>query len=76
MGAGVILRGTDKTHVHNMTTAATIWIASTLGVACALARWPVVFIGTGFAFLLLVVGGPVERFITRGQQTLDDDDDA
>lgn len=74
LGAGVILRGTDKTHVHNMTTAATIWIASTLGVACALAGWPVVLIGSGLAFLLLVAGEPIERVIARGQQTLDDDD--
>jgi putative Mg2+ transporter-C (MgtC) family protein len=74
LGAGVILRGNDKTHVHNMTTAATIWISSTLGVACALARWPVVLISTGLTFLLLVAGESVERFITRGQKTIDEDD--
>jgi putative Mg2+ transporter-C (MgtC) family protein len=63
LGAGVILRGRESGHVRNLTTAATIWISSALGVACALDGWPVVAVATALTFALLVFGKRVERDI-------------
>ena len=38
LGAGVILRDPVKRHVHGLTTAAAIWLAALLGVACGAGR--------------------------------------
>lgn len=63
IGAGVVLRRPEKLEVHGLTTAATVWVTAALGVAAALADWPIVAIGVGIALLLLVLGHPLERFV-------------
>ena len=37
-----------------MTTAAAVWIAATLGIACGLAQWNLVLIGGAIALIVLV----------------------
>jgi putative Mg2+ transporter-C (MgtC) family protein len=74
LGAGVILRGKESGQVRNLTTAATIWISSALGVACALEGWPVVGAATALTFALLVFGKRLERDI-RATGTPPDDPD-
>lgn len=39
--------------VRNMTTAANIWIAASVGIACGLGQYRLVLIGSGFALLLV-----------------------
>src|SRR5215475_5102463 len=64
LGAGVILhRATGRQVVHGLSTAATIWITASLGVLCGLAAWSIVIVGFVFAFLLLVAGGVVEKWL-------------
>lgn len=63
IGAGVVLRRPEKLEVHGLTTAATVWVTAALGIAAALAAWPIVAIGVGIALLLLVLGHPLERFV-------------
>jgi putative Mg2+ transporter-C (MgtC) family protein len=63
IGAGVILRDRRGMTVHGLTTAATVWVTAALGIACALAAWPIVIVGTAATVLLLMLGGVVERFI-------------
>lgn len=64
LGAGVILR--DPTgHVTGLTTAATIWVCATLGVACGLGYWPVVGIALGLTVIALAFGKPIEHFAER-----------
>jgi putative Mg2+ transporter-C (MgtC) family protein len=53
IGAGVILRDRDDKTVHGLTTAATVWIAAGLGIACALGAW--LLVGTAIAITLLVL---------------------
>ncbi len=72
LGAGVILRG--RSHVRNLTTAATIWMSSALGVACALQGWTVVAVASCLTFVLLVFGGRVERSIHRTAKPTTGDD--
>jgi putative Mg2+ transporter-C (MgtC) family protein len=65
LGAGVILRDTDGTQVHGITTAATIWLTATLGVLCGAGMWLIALIGAGMTLVILVVGSPLERFLHR-----------
>ncbi len=66
LGAGVILRGPDQIHVLGLTTAAAILVVAALGVACAVAAWPILILGFGGALFLLVVCGPIENAVQRG----------
>ena len=65
IGAGVILHRKGGKTVRGLTTAATIWIVATLGIACGVADWVPVGLGSGFTLLVLIVGGPVERMFHR-----------
>lgn len=64
IGAGVILRDKKHQDVHNLTTAATVWVTAALGIACALAAWAIVCIGVSLA-LLILLSAPLERRILR-----------
>jgi len=64
IGAGAILRhGRHDEVVHGVTTAATVWMAAALGIACGLARWPLVTVALIFVFVILIVAKPIERLI-------------
>jgi putative Mg2+ transporter-C (MgtC) family protein len=65
LGAGVIVRRNVGDHVHGLTSAACAWATACLGLVCGLAAWPIVAIGVGLVFLLLVFGGPFERMSHR-----------
>jgi len=55
IGAGVILRKPDIQLVKGLTTAATVWVAAAMGIACGLGQWLVVGVATVLAFVVLVV---------------------
>ena len=63
LGAGVILRGPDQIHVFGLTTAAAILVVAAMGIASALAAWPILILGFIATLFLLVVCGPVEHAI-------------
>jgi putative Mg2+ transporter-C (MgtC) family protein len=63
IGAGVILRDWRAQSVTGLTTAATVWVAAALGIACGLAAWRAAIIGIGFALGILVVVGWIEKAI-------------
>jgi putative Mg2+ transporter-C (MgtC) family protein len=63
VGAGVIMRDSTGTRVHGLTTAATIWVSSALGVLCGAGVWSGALLGGGLTLLVLVFGGPFERFV-------------
>jgi putative Mg2+ transporter-C (MgtC) family protein len=62
VGAGVILRDTKGTHVFGLTTAATIWMAAVLGIACGAGLWAEALAGTLLTLVVLILGGPFEQF--------------
>jgi len=64
LGAGVILHQ-DQGRVRGLTTAASIWIVAALGIACGVADWWPVGLGTGLTLLVLMTGGPLERAVHR-----------
>lgn len=65
LGAGVILRDTDGTQVHGITTAATIWLTAALGVLCGVGMWTLALLGAGITLVVLILGSPLEKFLHR-----------
>ncbi|MCZ7657229.1 MAG: MgtC/SapB family protein [Xanthobacteraceae bacterium] len=70
IGAGVILRDWRSQSVTGLTTAATVWVAAALGIACGLAAWRAAAVGVGLALFMLVAVGWIERAIWK-----EDDED-
>jgi putative Mg2+ transporter-C (MgtC) family protein len=63
IGAGVILHDKNSRMVHGLTTAATVWVTAALGIACALAAWPLVLTGTALTLIILFGLPCLERLI-------------
>jgi putative Mg2+ transporter-C (MgtC) family protein len=51
--------------VLNMTTAANIWIAAAIGIACGCGQYRIVVVGAALALVLVVAVRVVERFFPR-----------
>jgi putative Mg2+ transporter-C (MgtC) family protein len=62
LGAGVIIRSEKGKHVHNLTTAACVWLTACAGTACAVGQWKLLVFGAIIAAVVLIFGGPLERF--------------
>jgi putative Mg2+ transporter-C (MgtC) family protein len=65
LGAGVIIRSERSKHIHNLTTAASVWITACAGAASGAGQWMLVLIGTPFALVVLIAGGRFEKFVHR-----------
>jgi putative Mg2+ transporter-C (MgtC) family protein len=61
LGAGVIIRNTGGQQIHGLTTAACTWLTACIGVTCGAGEWRIVLVGVFLAFLVLIVGGPLEK---------------
>lgn len=53
IGAGLIVFSRGK--VHNLTTAANLWLAAAVGIACGAGQWPLVAVSSLIAVVLLSV---------------------
>jgi putative Mg2+ transporter-C (MgtC) family protein len=62
LGAGTIMRGQSEQSVSGLTTAASIWLASAVGIACGMAFWPLVIISCAFGLAILLLE-PFERWL-------------
>ena len=65
LGAGVIMRSKDEDRVHGMTTAASVWLSSIMGITCGLGQWKLAFMSFLLALLTLLVGRRLENAIIR-----------
>ena len=65
VGAGVIMQHEREKRVEGLTTAASIWTAAALGMACGAGQ--LVLAGAGLAGIIfvLVVGGWIEGWLER-----------
>lgn len=61
LGAGVIVRRPDTSHVKNLTTAAVAFFVACMGTACAVAPWRLIFIGALLGVAILIWGGRIEK---------------
>lgn len=65
LGAGVILRGSNGREVRGLTTAATIWLAACVGIACGAGQWTIAWVSVAAILLILVGGDWLERTLQR-----------
>jgi putative Mg2+ transporter-C (MgtC) family protein len=63
LGAGVIVRGAHGVRVHGLTSAACAWLAACAGIACGVGQWRIVSVGLAIAFVLLLIGHRLERWL-------------
>ena len=61
LGGGAILKSTDVT-VSGLTTAASIWVVASLGIACGAGQWVMAIIALVTTLIVLVAGNAVEAF--------------
>ena len=59
--------------VRNMTTAANIWIAAAIGIACGAGQYALVLIGAGLAVLLVTLVKLFERWLPAEKKASDED---
>ena len=73
LGGGTILK--SRAGIRGLTTAASIWIAACVGVACGVGLWLAAAVAVALALTVLVFGGPAEKAVRRltGHPTPDRD---
>ena len=59
IGAGLIVF--SKGQVKNLTTAAHLWLAAVIGIACGAGQWPLVAIGAAISVVMLTLLRLIER---------------
>jgi len=59
LGAGTIIK--EQFHIEGLTTAAALWAAAAIGLACGLALYQLAILGTLAVFLVLVGLKVIER---------------
>ena len=69
IGAGLIVF--SKGQVHNLTTAANLWLAAVIGIACGAGQWPLVVLASVIAVFMLTILRLFER--KDGDRQLDGD---
>ena len=65
LGAGVIIREQHSQKILGLTTAASIWSCALIGASFGAGQFIVGGISLGAILLTLVLGGPMERLVSR-----------
>ena len=73
IGAGLIVF--SKGQLHNLTTAAHLWLATILGIACGAGQWPLVTILSLISLVMVTVLRFVEGWFGAKDRRLDDEED-
>ncbi|MHC4988747.1 MAG: MgtC/SapB family protein [Planctomycetota bacterium] len=63
IGGGAVLR--DHTSVYGITTAATIWVVTSIGIACGMMLYDIAVAVTLLSLLVLTVLNPLDRRIHK-----------
>ncbi len=61
IGGGVILRRDDEKGVHGLSTAASIWVVSAIGLAAGFGLWRAAITAVVLALSILALGRPLDR---------------
>ena len=72
LGAGVIVRSEKGKHVHNLTTAACVWLTACVGMTCGVGEWRVLLVGAPIVAVILIFGGTFEKWVHRRWPGADD----
>lgn len=77
LGAGTILKLSDRREIKGLTTASSIWLAAALGTAAGLAEYELAAAGLCVSLVVLAVLRPLEKRLARRynnrQNTSNDD---
>ena len=65
LGAGTILKLSDKMQIKGLTTASSIWLAAALGIASGLAEYSLATAAAVISLFVLGVLGPIEKFLEQ-----------
>ena len=65
LGAGTILKLSDKLEIKGLTTASSIWLAAALGTAAGMAMYALAVAATLVSLLVLAVLRPLEKWVER-----------
>ncbi|MHC4962445.1 MAG: MgtC/SapB family protein [Planctomycetota bacterium] len=63
IGGGAVLR--DRTNISGVTTAATIWVVTSIGIACGMRLYDMAVSITVLSLIVLAVFGPLDRKIRK-----------
>jgi putative Mg2+ transporter-C (MgtC) family protein len=63
IGGGVILRREESKEVHGLSTAASIWIVSAIGVGAGCGLWRTSSATVVLALVILALGEPLDRLL-------------
>jgi putative Mg2+ transporter-C (MgtC) family protein len=63
IGGAVVLR--DRANIYGVTTAATIWVVTSIGIACGMQLYDIAVAVTLLSLLILVVLNPLDRKIHK-----------
>ena len=76
LGAGAIIQ--DRGGVHGLTTAATIWLVASIGMACGARFYQLAVITTIIAILVLIgfakLGRPLDQYHKKSERNNNPDD--
>src|SRR5258708_10343386 len=53
LGGGAILKSDNREMVHGLTTAASIWLVASLGIACGIGQWIAALVALALALIIL-----------------------
>jgi putative Mg2+ transporter-C (MgtC) family protein len=76
LGGGVILKTSERGTVQGLTTAATIWLVACLGITAGTGLWALTAAASLVSLVLLVFGGPFERWVRLLARRRRDRDDS
>ncbi|MGM4962245.1 MgtC/SapB family protein [Tardiphaga sp. 1201_B9_N1_1] len=65
LGAGVIFHAERHFRVRGLTSAACVWLTACVGIMCGAGHWRIVTVSVVIAFLVLLLGGRIERALHR-----------
>lgn len=72
LGAGSIIQ--SRGNIRGMTTAATVWAAAAIGIACGLGEFILALVLSGFALAMLVVVTPLKGRLFPDKHDLDEEE--
>jgi putative Mg2+ transporter-C (MgtC) family protein len=74
IGAGLIVFSRGR--LHNLTTAAHLWLTAVIGIACGAGQWPLVLIGTFVSLIMMTLLRIVEHRVFGEDRNLGSSDDS
>jgi putative Mg2+ transporter-C (MgtC) family protein len=69
LGAGTILKLSDRLEVKGLTTASSIWLTAALGTVVGLGQYSVAIAATLVGLLILAVLRPLDKGMPSGAET-------